>query len=473
MMRKCVSTFVLACFVCFSGIGQTKNTDLVSASFIDLPLENILDSLSIQTAFFFSYNAEILPQGSKFSITADNEPLDKFLSKLLTGTGLKFSIYKDQIILNYEPVPEPRKKKFFAISGVVTDERGNPMSNANVFLDGTTIGSSTDSNGVYHITGIPPGVYDLVISHVGYEQNSFRISEYEGSSRIINATMKSRPELLEEVEIVAKKIRRNNSQWLEYYELFKEELLGKTENSKRCVIENPEVLDFSYEDNTKTLRVFSKSPIIIRNDALGYRINYFLESFIKSPDNLKYRGKLRFRNIDASSKSQQRLWKKARRKSYLGSFNHFKNALLNQRLKKEGFRIFFTKKLDAFNKEKLETLNENDLLVYKGDHYDLSFKDYLLVEYRKEKESTEFLSQSSFARTFYPDKINEEGALIKSPGNQMSVIGLLKNKTRVDLEGQVMDKFALTSYGYWAWERMGESVPSNYDPKNKSINFLE
>lgn len=429
----------------------------------------ILDSLSYKTGYFFSYNAEILPKGSRFSISGEDEPLDKFLSTLLTGTGLDFSIYRDQIILNYKPVLEPRKKAFFTISGILTDEDNNPIAQANVFLDGTSIGTISDSSGVYNITGIPPGIYDLVVSHIGYTQNTFRISEYEGSSRIVNATLSPSIQILEEVEIVARQVKRGNTEWINYYQLFKTELLGKTKNSRSCVIENPEVLNFLFEERTQTLRVFAKSPIMIRNDALGYRISYFLETFTKSPEDLRYRGKLRFRNIDAPNKGQQKFWKRQRRKSYLGSFNHFKRALLDERLEKEGFKIYSLKRIEPFKKDNLKVMKEKDLLAYKGDHYSLSFKDYLLVEFKREKETQAFLDESSFTKFFYADKIDAQGELQKTPTNQTSIIGLLKSKTRVDLEGQVMDKFAVTTYGYWAWERAGDLVPSNYDPRYENF----
>jgi len=438
---------------------------LVTFSFQDLSIEAVLDSLSKRTGYFFSYNSEILPKGSKYTLEANNEPLDKFLTTLLVGTGLKFSTYKDQIILNYEPVLEPSKKKYFTISGVITNEANEPVEQVNMFLDGTTIGSFTDSNGIYNITGIPPGIYDLVISHVSHNQESYKISEYEGGDRIFNTILSTKTKVLDEVEIVAKQIETNSTDWIEYYQLFKTELLGKTANAKACVIENPEVLHFLYDEDSETLRANAKSPIVIRNDALGYRINYFLESFIKSSENLKYRGKLRFKNIQPSNKAELKLWKSSRKKSYLGSFKHFKRALLDKRLKKEGFRIYSLEKLDDLNKDELEGLAEDDLLVYKGDHYELSFKEFLLVEYRKEKESIDFLAQSEFIETLYKHNIDSHGNLIKSPDNQISVIRLLKNKVRVGLEGQLMDKFALTSYGYWAWERAGDLVPINYDPK--------
>ena len=48
-----------------------------------------------------------------------------------------------------------------SISGEVTDIDGNPLAGANINVKGTDIGSSSDSNGFYTITGI-----DLSLIHI-------------------------------------------------------------------------------------------------------------------------------------------------------------------------------------------------------------------------------------------------------------------------------------------------------------------
>ena len=153
-------------------LAQSRKNDRLNVSFNDQPLKLILDSISAQTNYFFSYNSNILPKGSRFTISANNIPIDQFLSKLLVGTGLKYIFFKDQIILTYEPPQKQvvRKRNSFNISGTIYDENGDPLNNANVFLDGTTIGMSSDIDGNYKLESIPPGFYDIVFSYVGIHQ---------------------------------------------------------------------------------------------------------------------------------------------------------------------------------------------------------------------------------------------------------------------------------------------------------------
>ena len=52
---------------------------------------------------------------------------------------------------------------------VYEKETGEPALFTNVYLRGTTIGASTDVNGYFSITRIPPGSYQLIVSFIGFD----------------------------------------------------------------------------------------------------------------------------------------------------------------------------------------------------------------------------------------------------------------------------------------------------------------
>ena len=70
-----------------------------------------------------------------------------------------------------------------SISGQVKD-LSDPLNGANVFLVGTSMGSTTDSTGSYQIFGIPVGKYTLQVDYIGYESASMDlyISESDKAS---------------------------------------------------------------------------------------------------------------------------------------------------------------------------------------------------------------------------------------------------------------------------------------------------
>ncbi len=55
------------------------------------------------------------------------------------------------------------------IAGVVTDKNsGEPLAGVNVIIKGKPLGAATDQNGFYYILQVPPGVYTLEFSYIGY-----------------------------------------------------------------------------------------------------------------------------------------------------------------------------------------------------------------------------------------------------------------------------------------------------------------
>lgn len=57
------------------------------------------------------------------------------------------------------------------ISGKVTDsDSGEPLIGINIILEGTTLGAASDVDGHFIINNIPPGVYNVIASGVGYQK---------------------------------------------------------------------------------------------------------------------------------------------------------------------------------------------------------------------------------------------------------------------------------------------------------------
>ena len=59
------------------------------------------------------------------------------------------------------------------IAGIVTDqETGDPMPGANILIVGTTLGAASDMDGHFSILHIPPGLYDVSVSVIGYAKST-------------------------------------------------------------------------------------------------------------------------------------------------------------------------------------------------------------------------------------------------------------------------------------------------------------
>ncbi len=93
------------------------------------------------------------------------------------------------------------------IAGVVKDsETGEPLVGANVVIEGTTMGASTDVDGYYTILNVPPGTYTLHVIYVGYNDaliKGVRV-DVDLTTRI-DVMLKSKVLSSEEVVVVAQR----------------------------------------------------------------------------------------------------------------------------------------------------------------------------------------------------------------------------------------------------------------------------
>ena len=94
------------------------------------------------------------------------------------------------------------QKSTVTISGTVTDETGLPAIGANVLLKGTDLGTITDIDGKYNLTGnVSDGTYDLVVSFIGYSNSSVKVTVPSAGAIIQDFTLEVDALKLDEVII--------------------------------------------------------------------------------------------------------------------------------------------------------------------------------------------------------------------------------------------------------------------------------
>ena len=74
-----------------------------------------------------------------------------------------------------------------SISGTVVDSKNEGLPGVTVLIEGTTLGSSTNVDGTYSITGVPAGSHTLVISFVGYSTSRQPITVVAGRNTAVAA----------------------------------------------------------------------------------------------------------------------------------------------------------------------------------------------------------------------------------------------------------------------------------------------
>ena len=96
-----------------------------------------------------------------------------------------------------------------SISGVVVDAaQGEPLPGANVSIQGTTTGTSTDLNGRYRIRNLAPGTYDVLFSFVGFQQKTVTgVTVTAGRTTTVDVTLAEQTAQLKEVVVSAEAAR--------------------------------------------------------------------------------------------------------------------------------------------------------------------------------------------------------------------------------------------------------------------------
>src|SRR5258708_31955228 len=67
-----------------------------------------------------------------------------------------------------------------SIAGKVSDERGTPLANAQVLIDGGTKGAVSAGNGEYVITGVPAGRHRVLVRLIGFRAQTHTVNVARG-----------------------------------------------------------------------------------------------------------------------------------------------------------------------------------------------------------------------------------------------------------------------------------------------------
>jgi len=90
------------------------------------------------------------------------------------------------------------------ITGVVTNEKGEALEYAQVYLIGTKKGTTTNKEGNYEIKNVKDGFYDLEVIYIGFANYNTQI-EIKGSNIVVDVQLSNQTEALQEVEIIGRK----------------------------------------------------------------------------------------------------------------------------------------------------------------------------------------------------------------------------------------------------------------------------
>lgn len=158
----------------FDSRGNKVPSELLTTISIKFNNTNFIDAIheiAAKGKFHINYSSNIIPAEKKINLTINNEPAFVILQKIITGTDIDIIVIGiNQVVLTQKKISSQEGvQSRITISGYVTDqETGEALIGANVYIKEMISGAATNAYGFYSVT-LPPGVYFLRYSYIGYE----------------------------------------------------------------------------------------------------------------------------------------------------------------------------------------------------------------------------------------------------------------------------------------------------------------
>lgn len=354
-------------------------------------------------------------------------------------------------------------RQFFSISGTVVDKNNKPMAAATLFLSGTQQMAVTNDAGKFILSGLAPGVFQLVVKMMGYAVYSKSII-VQHNIPDLKISLSELPFNLNEVDIKGKDPYRSDK-----LSIFKDNFLGLTKNGRSCKILNPQILKLKW--NKSILEGSCNDFLIIENAELGYRLRYLLKAFEyhASIGMTNYDGEVHFEEMPGTDK-QKWEWKKNRRKTYQGSLMHFLRAVYlgKDSPAQQGFHVWRVLKLP--NDAELTGLNQRMRQPVVAQGTPIAFDTVASVV---DSNLISMKFRSAFLVYYFPPKsivkktsatVGKSDIISMKLNGYSSVLQLALKEAIIDSRGSFTNYRAFLMRGHWGDTRVGDQLPFEYQP---------
>lgn len=385
---------------------------------------------------------------------------------------------------------------------VVSETTRQPVPFASVFINNSTIGTTTDENGRFSLSRLTAGKHELVVSVLGFEKLATVITV--PMEQPLNIRLREKSTALDQVTVKA----FDKDGWETWGSLFIESFIGTTANAGRTDLKNPKDLRFRHNKQDNTLEVFAVAPLKIQNKSLGYDMEYHLELFridFNSHTNL-YAGYPFFKENKKISKRNI----KNREETYDASLLKFMRSLYYNTVQADGYSIRKMVELPNLEKQRIKalrdkyTIKEQDasgrLISVSGPAYPqeiytadslsyfrkilgqpdskfslykdtiptrqlvltdvagtkkLYFRDFLYVVNTLHKEDSRYISYKNEKRV---------------PAPQTSFLRMLDDiSIEIEPNGNYFPPLNLFSGDYWGWSnKIADLLPLDYKPRSST-----
>ena len=204
IMRLMIIFLAIGLGICQASTSYSQTT-MLSLKMNNQTVRDVLSAIEKQSEYVFFYYDGALDVNRKLDINVKNKPVNQILDYIFNSTENTYVIKDRQIFIykkneenkkSKELVTVPQQNPTHAISGKVTDEKGEPVIGANIKVKGASIGTVTDVNGAFTLR-VTPGVV-IQVSYIGYVTKEISV----GVKTNFSIQLSEDKQALEEVVVV-------------------------------------------------------------------------------------------------------------------------------------------------------------------------------------------------------------------------------------------------------------------------------
>ena len=187
---RSILIMVLSTF-CMMAYSQQQQVRLSGSN---LTLKAAFKQIEQQTKMSVDYNVQDVDDTKVIKNMPKENNVKIVVQELLSGTNCSVIFSGNHIIISKQ---KETLRKVKTVTGVVKDEKGEPVIGANVVVKGTTNGTVSDVDGKFSLEDIPNNAV-LEISYMGYLSQEIKV----GNQMVLNIALKEDTQTLDEVVVI-------------------------------------------------------------------------------------------------------------------------------------------------------------------------------------------------------------------------------------------------------------------------------
>ena len=188
------------CLLLFLSVSFTAYSQ-ITVNVKDISLRASLKKIEQVSNYKFFYNESLPELNQKVSLNVKDATIEQTMQQLLGKMELTYKKEQENVIVLIRKSQEKQETK--KVTGIVVDEKGEPIIGASVQVKGESNGTITNIDGYYSLMNVPESA-TLIISYIGYRTVNLSVKN-QNTSKI---TLVEDSKMIDEVVVVGYGVQR-------------------------------------------------------------------------------------------------------------------------------------------------------------------------------------------------------------------------------------------------------------------------